>query len=535
VRGVRSQSFLHGAAVLAASGIIVKIIGAVFKIPLGAILKPEGMACFSIAYNIYALLFVLSTAGVPVAVSKMVAEAVALKRFNEVGRIYKVSYAAFALMGIVLSVSMAYFADFLARLMGSPESAHAIRLIAPAVMFVSVVGINRGYYQGFSNMYPSAASEIIEASGKLFIGLGAAWWLSRAGYGTGLISAGAAAGVTIGAFLSAAYFMFLPEYEFKHPETKLLKRSKRSVFTALLRLALPITAGAAAISLTNVIDSALVMNILQKSGVPLQKSMWLYGSYTYAANLFNLPNALVATIAVSLIPRVSAAYAKRDIKGLNMTACSALKIAMLLAMSAAAGLYALSYPIVYLLYGKSIDAAAVEASAGMLRTLALAVPLLATVTLTSSIHQSVGNVGLPVVSMLAGSIVKIVSNIILIGIPEINIFGAPASTVLCYAAAAGVNMYFLIVDKNLNIKLIDIYMKPIIVGILTGYAAERVYSAFSACSGVGLGVLTAVFFGVISCIIAIIITKTLTKNDYALFSADKKSRFFLKFTEKYEL
>lgn len=532
--GIKSQSFLHGAAVLAVGGIVVKILGALFKIPLGAILKPEGMACFSIAYNIYALLFVLSTAGVPIAVSKMIAEAVALGKFNEIGRIYKVSYIAFSFAGVLMSVLMAYFAKPLAQLMGSPESSLSIRAIAPAVMFVSVIGINRGYYQGHANMYPTAISEIIEALGKLIFGLGAAWWLSRCGQGAATVSAGATLGITLGALLSAAYFMFVPDFNFK-VKARGEKRSKRKILTELLRLSIPITLGAAVISLTNVIDSAVAMNILQKSGATVRESMWLYGAYTYAANLFNLPSTLVLTIAISLIPQIAAAYVRRDIARLNKTMESALKIAMLIAFSAAAGLYALSTPVISLLYGGSIGANAVNASSGMLKTLTLAVPLLATVSLSNSIHQSMGNVRLPVISMVAGAVVKLISNIILIGIPEININGAPISTVICYAVIASINMYGLIKHKYINIRMPQIYLKPFIVGVMTGYAANYVKGMFSPRIGEGYSAIPAVLFGILACAIAMVITKTLTKDDISLVTRSKKSRFLLKYIEKFDL
>ncbi|MEG2571082.1 MAG: polysaccharide biosynthesis protein, partial [Clostridia bacterium] len=401
----KKQGIARGAMILATAGIIVKIIGACFKIPLGAILKPEGMANFSIAYNIYALLFVLSTAGVPVAVSKMIAEARATGRGHEVSRIYRLSLVAFAGVSLAASAGLFLGADMFARLMGSATAAPAIAAIAPAIFIVAISSITRGYFQGNLNMMPTAFSEVIEALGKMIIGLACAWWLDQSGFDASHVAAGAVVGVSAGAMLAAVYLQIAKKREWEAAFSKHApSRSTREILKELMHLAIPITIGAAVISLTNVIDSALVMNLLQKIGFTARKAMWLYGSYNYAANLFNLPSVLITTIGVSLIPAVSGAFAQGARVRLCQTIESTMKLAMLMSFAASFGMSALAEPIVYLLYGGSLEAEAVRAAGFMLRILALAVPALSVVTLTNAIHQAVSNVRLPVISMLAGAV-----------------------------------------------------------------------------------------------------------------------------------
>ena len=260
----KKQGLMHGAMILAVAGMIVKVIGALFKIPLGAVLGPEGMANFSIAYNIYALLFVLSTAGVPVAVSKMIAEECALHRYGEVRGIFRVSLMAFAVIGGVASLALFLGADFFAQIMGSAVARDAIRAIAPAIFFVSIASICRGYYQGHSNMIPTAFSEVIEALGKLAIGLSAAFWLSKNGYPSHIVAAGAVLGVSVGALASALFLLFRRRKE--NGRCEAARAGRRVILKRLLSTAIPITIGASIISLTNVIDSAIVMNLLQKIG-----------------------------------------------------------------------------------------------------------------------------------------------------------------------------------------------------------------------------------------------------------------------------
>ena len=530
MKKAKKQSFIHGAMVLALAGIVVKVIGACFKIPLGAILKPEGMADFSIAYNIYALLFVLSTAGVPVAVSKMVAEAQALGRGYEVRRIYHTSYITFVIIGAVGSFVMFFGADAFAIFMGSPGSALAIRAIAPAVLFVSISSINRGYFQGQSNMYPTAASEVIEALGKLFIGLGAAWWLARVGFGTEVAAGGAVVGVSAGALLSVLYFFCIHRrgvIEEKKPPL-VLPRRRGDIVRQLLHLAVPITLGAAVISLTNVIDSALVMNLLQKIGYTVRESMWLYGAYTYASNLFNLPSSLITTLGISLIPAVSAAFVRHDREKLGRTVSSSMRIAMLVALPSAAGMFVLAWPIMHLLYGGSLEPEAIGAAANMLAILALAIPFLGIVTLTNAIHQAMGHVRLPVISMLCGAGVKLVSNLILVSMPEVNIYGASVSTILCYGVIASINLAALKRYGVAELRLWSVFAKPGLAALITGFAAWTAYSPLVQVLGARIAALGAVFVGILACFAAVLFLGVLNSDDLSMLPGDKKITKILK-------
>ena len=166
----KQQNFLSGAIVLVVANAIVKVIGALFKIPINNLIGADGMGIFSVAYNLYTALFVLSTAGLPVAVSKMVAEAKALGKWNEIHRIVKMAAAIFVTVGAVGSLIL-YFGDsWLVGVVGNSMAYYAVKAIAPAIFFVAISSVFRGYYQGLSNMYPTAFSQVIEAVCKLGFG-----------------------------------------------------------------------------------------------------------------------------------------------------------------------------------------------------------------------------------------------------------------------------------------------------------------------------------------------------------------------------
>ena len=175
----RKQNFMEGAAVLTLAVAATKVIGAVYKIPLGNLLDKDGMAHFYVAYNIYSLLLIVSTAGLPLALSRLVSRAEAMGRVNQRKRIFRVTAGVFFLLGVVCCGVMLLFAGALAELLNDGQAAPAIRVLAPAVLCVCMLSAIRGYTQGRGDMRPTAVSQIIESTGKLLVGLTAAWLLTR--------------------------------------------------------------------------------------------------------------------------------------------------------------------------------------------------------------------------------------------------------------------------------------------------------------------------------------------------------------------
>ena len=521
----KKQGFFHGAAILALAGILVKIIGACYKIPLGNLLGPVGMADFSIAYNIYALLFTLSTAGIPSAVSKMVSEAAAKGNAAYAGHIYKVSYMTFAAVGFAGFSVMFFGADMIAEAMGSESAALSVKAISPAVMFVCISAINRGYFQGCSNMYPTAISEVLEAAGKPVFGIAAAIWMKMNGFGADVISAGAIFGVSAGAFLSALFFAFCRDDRKKRGVPG--DASERKIIIELLRLTLPITAGAAVISLGNVIDSALVMNLLCESGFSAYRAKWLFGAYNYAATLFNLPSVLTTTLAASVIPAISSALAKKKRDEVEKLANSAMSIAAIVAFPAAFGLYALSDEVIQLLYGSSVGALCTEASAIILRYLCFAIPLLAIATVTNSIHQAMGKVSVPVVSVLLGVAVKILSNFLLVNRPEVNILGAAISTVFCYGTIAFLNILALKRYGFIKIRITKVLIKPFLNGISVWAVAEYFSNITRNAFGYCFSTIFSVFMGFLTCVVTAFLFGVVVINGKNVSLSGKSiSKFF---------
>lgn len=500
----RKQDLFSGAAVLAGAGLVVKVIGACFKIPLGAMLQPEGSAIFSVAYNLYALLFAIATAGVPVAVSRQVALAAATGRYSDAQDTARVALSVFSLIGLLGTGTLWFGADFFARAMGVFEAHSAIRAIAPAVLFVSLTSVFRGYYQGFCDMVPTAASEIIEAAVKLCLGLFLAWYFKNRGETLSRQAAGAISGVTVGALVACVYLMMIRRRVIvSFPRGESSRKSRWNLLKELFSETLPITLSASIIGLTNVIDSGLIMNLLQRSGCAAGEAMRLFGTYTYATNLFGLPNVLISTIAVSLVPTVASATVSEKQDALKNTARDTLSVAATLSVSAACGLGVLAHPTLKLLYGGGVADDVLQTAGTLLSVLCFAIPLLALTTVLNAVHQASGKARVTVLAMAVGAAVKLLANLILVRHPNIHIFGAAIGTILCYLTICIIDLSFLR-DRAWGVGLIG---KPIVIGVATGCVAKITYCCLRSMFSSEIATILSVFCGGIVFLIVGVLTK----------------------------
>ena len=351
---------MKGSAILLAATLLVKIIGAAFKIPLTNLIGNEGMGYFNSAYSIYSGLFVIATAGLPVAVSKMVSESIARNNLRETKRIFSIAYVIFLTIGIVGSAVLFWGADMLVSGMKYAESGLCVKLIAPAILFVSLMSVYRGFFQGTTNMLPTAISEVTEALGKLVVGYMLAYILLD--HGLMAAAGGAVFGVTSGTFIAVLILMIIYQCKKKSFYSGSgMEQQPRPVGTLLwklLKIAVPITISASVLTLTNLIDLALIGIRLDSIKEFLNATpRELYGMYSAkAVTLYNMPPTLVTSLSLPLVPAVSRAFVLKDYRKAQITISQSLKVAMLFELPCAVGMGVLAVPILELLYGTS-DAA----------------------------------------------------------------------------------------------------------------------------------------------------------------------------------
>jgi len=519
---VKRQSFLQGAAILALATAIVKVIGACYKIPLGIVIGDAGYGYFTTAYDIYSVLLMISTTGLPVAMSRMISAARTLNRGAQIQKIYRTSLLIFLLLGGVGSGGMLILCKQLANWMDVPNAWIAIACLAPALFFICLISAYRGFFQGQSNMTPTAVSQVFEALSKLFIGLSVAWIVMKKTNDPAAAAGGAIIGVTVGCVISAAYLGI----KHRTANQALSAQGGQTETTAqtaktLLSIAIPITLGSAGLQIINLIDAKIVMQqLLGPAGFRQEDADVLKGIYNFCQTIFNLPCAFVTPLTVSIIPSVTEHLTLKNRAAARRVEESGLRIMALLSMPCAVGLAVLSGPILQMLRGYEGDK--LKVGAVMLAILGAAVVFNSLVLLTNAIMQAHGFVTLPVISMIVGGIVKVIVNYILVGRPGINIMGAPIGTLCCYLTISILNLVIMHRVVNTHPRILSTLLRPLMAAAAMGLAAFMANDVLDHFLPQKLACLLAICAAGVVYLIFVVVLRIITPEDLALLPGSEK-------------
>ncbi len=578
----QGQSMLNGAFILVVATVLVKVIGALYKMPLTALIGGVGRGYFSRAYDIYTPVYAIAMAGLPVAVSKLVSQEKALGHYRDIRVIMKTARKIFLLTGSVATIilmGVAYpYSKFVIH---APDNWSSIMFIAPSVFFCCCMSSYRGYYEGLSNMIPTAISQVIEALGKLVLGLATAYIIMNYGikrFSAGLpvfgvkalteaealsaiypyTAAGAISGVTLGTVLGLIFLMIRHKISGDGITADMLSEApeaqpSKSWGKLIIYTALPVAAGSLILNVTNLIDTVTISNRLAYAlniDLATLKSMYsaqiaashtadgdiatyLYGAYTSALDFKNLIPTITMTLGISAIPALSAAWAIRDKKNIKITIESVIRITMLVALPAGFGMAVLAEPILGLVYNGTEAGDIVTIAAPILRTYGFAVFLFAVSSPVTNMLQAVGRMDIPLKSIVAGAIVKIILNYVLVGNPSININGAPIGSIVCYVVIVVINVFALVRITDVKLNFNSILVKPLICAAISAASALACYKVFggilknvgdpsSRLNGVTIATLIAVIAAVFAYVIALLLIKGISKDDVEMLPKGEK-------------
>ena len=500
---------------------VVKVIGALFKIPLQRVIGEYGMGLFNVAYNFYGPIFSLATAGFPVAVSRLVSESSSLGRWQDVAQVKRVALPLFLGLGALGTVAVTLAAPLYCNwAVGSPQALLPMLALAPAVLFACGGSVYRGYFAGLGDMAPTAVSEIIEALIKLGLGLWCANAAAAAGQqeyiarGTvfGIVprgcdeavflilafaAAGAVLGVTAGSLGALVYlwarFRLGGGASQKEMEDAPPAQDRKRLLRRLLRITAPVAAGSIAMNAAGLIDATFLQNRLRgimqtdPEGLlgaypgmipsvylenPESVPTFLYGCYTLALTLYLLVPAVTQAFGVSALPAVTRAWTVGDKAVLGERMASVLRLTALFCFPAGLGLTALAGPITQALYGAGPSTPLV---AGVLGVLGPASLFTAMCTPLSSMLQAVGRADLPVKLLAAAMAVKVGVNWVLCGVPEINLLGAGVGTLLCYLFLMAAQLYCLQKAAGVRLPVGRALLGPLLSAVACAGAAWAGY------------------------------------------------------------
>lgn len=578
----QGQSLLNGAFVLVVATVLVKLIGALYKIPLTGLIGEVGRGYFNAAYEIYTPLYAISMAGLPVAVSKIVSQERALGHYRDIKIIMRTARRIFLMTGIAATILLFVISyPYSKFVIKSPENFASIMAIAPSIFFCCCMSSYRGYYEGLSNMVPTGISQVIEAIGKLVLGLGFANAIMKFGlgrYSAGLsvfgesvttkqealsaiypyAAAGAIGGVTVGTMLGLVFLIIRHKVKGDGITRQMLiaspkPRKSTSWAKIIAATALPVAAGSLILNITNLIDTVTIRNRLSYAlAVDLDtiKNMYLdqltnsgtldsdiatylYGVYGSVLDFKNLIPTITMTLGVSAIPVLSAAWAVRKRRTIKVTIESVIRVTMLVALPAGFGMAVLAEPILSLVYNGTNASNLVSIAAPILTTYGFAVFLFAVSSPITNMLQALGRMDIPLKSIVVGAVVKIILNYILVGNPKININGAPIGSIACYVIIVSINLFMLMKISKVRLNFVSIFFKPLICSTISCVAAYSCYRVFgSILKGVGdaasrlngdtIATLIAVIAAVFAYVVALLLIKGISRDDVNMLPKGEK-------------
>lgn len=511
------DTFVKGAVVLGIAGLICKIIGAFYRVALFNILSASGMAYYEMAYPIYSFLLVLSTAGLPTAISKLVSEKAAIDDYRAAHRTFQTAYKTLFYIGVITMSLMLIGAPIYANMYNLKEGVHSLRAIAPALLFVSVVSAYRGYFQGLQIMTPTALSQLMEQVGKLVVGFGFASYFFK--YGAEYGAMGALLGVSISEFLAMLLLIIMynvhkgdikqnmRKYNYTRRETK------KEIIRKILMVAFPVTIGASIMPLAGMVDGFIAMNLLSKAGFSAAESQQLYGVYSGSiTSIINMPAVVSLSIGVSLVPAISSALAGRSYGRAKHTACIGFKLAILFGLPCAVGMFLVAEPVLNLLY-KTLTPYELPIAVKLLKIMAFAVLFLTIVQVMTSIIQGYGKYKIPVITLFIGSVVNIAISALLVIRPDFNIAGVAIGTACCYAFAAICNTIYVFIISGMKFKIVDYLIRPLIANLIMGTVVYFVFTPLMKILGSNVALMATILIAVLVYLILVIGIRAVDAED----------------------
>lgn len=435
----KEKSFFKGALILTIAGVLGKMLGALYRIPFNRIVGERGAALYGLSYSVYSILFALSTAGIPLAVSKMIAVYEQRLEHGESVRLLKLTFTLLSCIGITVGLFVFFQAEWIATVIfHEPYAALSLKALSPAMLFSCLMAVFRGYFQGHQQMIPTAVSQILEQFcrvGTIFIAI-----FLLAQKPLELIVAGASFASAVGgmvgfAFLLCVFFFYYRKHKPKNETAPENPETNAEMMKTLIYLAIPISIGALVLPIMQFIDSSLVISRLEVSGLPHGDALIQYGFLaSYAMPIINLPFIITTAVSASLVPTVADLFEQKNIEAVHHNIRTSLLLTIILMLPAATGLAVLGTPICKWLFETE--------SAGIaLSYVAFTVLCVGLYQVSGAALQGLGRVLVPMTSLLIGAVIKAVLTFILPAQPGADVRQAAIATVIGFAIAALHNLW----------------------------------------------------------------------------------------------
>ena len=560
------QNFFQGAMILSVAIFFVKILGIVFKVALQPILEAKGTGYYYLSYNIFNMVIVITSAGLPVALSRLVAEYMTHERYRDVRRLKNIATLLFTITGSVGMFVLFIFARPLSHLVNQPLTYYTIMAFGPGILFLCLMSSYRGYYEGLHDMVPTAVSQSLEAIAKIVLALIIASKVKEIGLRqfaqTGLVfgqstflgepildieratlatlhyaSAGAIFGVALSTLVGLIYLFMYRRIKGDGITKKQLlyspkPYSSKAHVKRLISIAIPVCMGAVIVSITSLIDvsvSGRRFDVAAMRDPVLMESLYsnfigdnatmedlfgdLYGLYSgQAETTFNLVPTFATAFATSILPTVTEAWVSNNKRRLQKSVESVLRLTSMIIIPASFGLICMAEPVLRLIFRTS-SLEDVQFAAPLLSLLGISAIFVSLASLINAMLQGIGRTDLPMKFMLVGSLLKLICNYVLVAVPEINVKGMPIGTLVCYFFIVVAGLISLLSITDIKINLFATLIKPTIAGGICGLSAFVIYNIMVKTIKTNVSTLVSVAIAIVVYFVVLILIKGIARED----------------------
>ncbi|MBF7096933.1 putative polysaccharide biosynthesis protein [Alkalibacter mobilis] len=499
-------SYIKGASIIAAGGIVAKLLGLFFKVPIGRILDSFGMGLYMNSYSIYNLMLTISIIGIPVAISKMISERATEKNYLGVMQVFKVSMSVMFIIGSITTAILYFGADWIMDLgRWDEESYYAILGLAFAPLLVALMSGFRGFFQGMQLMVPTALSQIVEAFVRVIFGIGLCLYLTN-NFGQAEGAGGASSGAFFGAvaafaFLAFSWIVFMKGFRpgIKKSSRKFNRESNKKILKRLVQIAVPVTMTSAIVSLFGIVNSFTYVSRLGMAGFDLRTATIMFGDYGYAQTMINVPLTFSTAMSITLVPAISGSLILKDKAAIRHKTELGIRVILLIAIPCAVGLSIFSDQIFALLFPNSVY------GGGILRYFAFSTILIMFANTLQSILQGLDKFNEPMKHLIPGLGVNLLFNFIFVSMPSINIYGLVISNISAYAVVGILNYISVRRYTGVRIQVVQTLIKPLVASAAMAVFGISIYNILVGVLGNGITVLLSIvlcigvyFFGLIA-------------------------------------
>ena len=478
----RSSGVLVQAGILAMASMIVRVIGLLYRAPLTAIIGDEGNGYYGTAYNIYTIILMVSSYSMPSAISKLMAQKLAVGEYRNANRVFRCALTYGVLVGLVGSGLLFFGARFLV-----PDVAVCVlQVFAPTVFLFGILGSMRGYFQARGSMVQTSVSQILEQLANAVVSIAAAWLLMKTAVGADptrraqLGAMGSALGTGAGVLIALLFMVFCFRRSKEGRKAEILsdatgKEEKYRIFLRDTVLVItPFMLSGVIMNLTTSLNQTIYMRMLiDLKGAGETATTTLYGIFSNKAVVIsNIPISIATAVSSAIIPGISAAYARRDETGARRQVGNAIRITSIIAIPSAVGLAVLARPITMLMFPQMES---LELASSLLSLLAVTVIFYSISTITNAALQSIGRMNLPLISAGIALVVQTVVLVLLLRFTDLDVRALVLVSILYSVMIFAVNQYYLRRFLGIRQDIRRDYLQPLVCAALMGAAAKAVY------------------------------------------------------------